>query len=632
MKRSLLAIASAAALTFALGACATAPEAAAPVPETTEATAPAHEPIVWNLTDLYADAAAWQQEHDAVVADLEGIAAFRGRLGRNASTLADAMELTSGLSKRVLRLYVYATLKADEDTRNQENLARRQLGDQLFSRFGESVSWMDPEILAVGPQRIESFIAREPRLANHAVSLRETLRFAEHTLSPESEAVLAAAGLPLGGPNRIYTQMSASDIPWPTIEIDGEQVRIDNQGYVLNRQHDDRETRKRVFDAFYATWAQYGSTLGEALASNTQAQVMNARVRHYDSAREAALFGNALPVSIYDQLVAQAHAGLPTLHRYFRLRARMLGVTDLAYYDIYPDLVSIDATYTLAESERITLEALAPFGEDYLSWFRRGLAGQWMHAYPQEGKQSGAYVFGAAYDVHPYVLLNHQDDFDSLSTYAHEWGHAVHSALSNEAQPWETSDYATFVAEMASTINEVLLLRHLQANAANDQEKLFFLNQELELYRGTFFRQTMFAEFEAQIHAAAENGEALTGERFGEMYLELLRTYHGADEGVMAIDPAYALEWAYIPHFYYNFYVFQYATSVTASTAFAERLMAGDEATRAGVISMLRKGGSEHPHDMFVAAGVDLSTPAPYQAVVARMDAIMDEMETLLAE
>lgn len=629
MVRSLLTAVSAAALLLGATGAAAAQDTAASA-ATAQAEAP-REPIVWDLSDLYADAEAWRREYDAVSAELAGIAAYQGRLGQNARTLADAMDLVSALGKRSTQLFVYATLRGDEDTRVQENLARRQLGNQLFARLSEATSWINPEILSVGERRIESFIRREPRLGVHAVGLRETLRFAEHTLTSESESVLAAASLPLGGPQRIYTQMSGSDIEWPTIQIDGRDVRIDNQGYALNRQNPDRETRRRVFDAFYATWAQYESTLGETLASNTQAQVMNAQVRNYDSAREAALFANALPVAIYDQLVAQAHAGLPTLHRYFRLRGRMLGIQDLAYYDIYPDLLSYDATYTLADSERITLEALTPFGEDYLAILRQGFAANWTHAYPQEGKQSGAYVFGAAYDVHPYVLLNHQDDFNSLSTFAHEWGHAVHSVLANQTQPWETANYATFVAEMASTINEVLLLRHLQANAPSDDARLYFLSQELELYRGTFFRQTMFGEFEAQIHAAAEAGEPLTGERLSEMYLALLRAYHGADEGVMAIDEDYALEWAYIPHFYYNFYVFQYATSVAASTMFAERLISGEAGAREAVIDMLRKGGSEHPHDMFVAAGVDLTTPTPYQTVVARMEAIMDEMDALLS-
>ncbi|MBP8926559.1 MAG: oligoendopeptidase F family protein [Pseudomonadales bacterium] len=425
--------------------------------------------------------------------------------------------------------------------------------------------------------------------------------------------------------------MSASDIPWPSLVIDASEVRIDNQGYGLHRQNPDRAIRRQVFESFFGTWKQYESAIGQTLAAQVQARVFEARMRNFSSAREAALFVDNLPVAIYDRLIEQAHAGLPVLHRYFRLRARMLGVDDLAYHDIYPELVSVPGlSYTLDEAKTLTRQALAPFGPEYLAVLDSGFEGDWMHAFPQEGKRSGAYVFGSAYDVHPYVLLNHQDDFDSLSTFAHEWGHAVHSVLSNQSQPWETAGYATFVAEMASTINSILLLQKLQAEAGSDRQRLYFLAQELETYRATFFRQAMFAEFDASIHAAAEAGEALTGERFTAMYLELLRRYHGSDEGVMSIDPRYALEWAYIPHFYRNFYVFQYATSVTASTAFASRLV-GPEGVQArkDVIGMLRKGSSEYPHAMFVAAGVDLSEPGPYQTVFARMNAIMDEMERL---
>ncbi|NIR61812.1 MAG: oligoendopeptidase F family protein, partial [Gammaproteobacteria bacterium] len=395
--------------------------------------------------------------------------------------------------------------------------------------------------------------------------------------------------------------------------------------------HPDRAVRKRVFDAFWGEWGEYGSSLGQALGAHVQGHVFTARARSFDDARAAAMFSNALPTGIYDTLIAETRAGLPVLHRYFRLRARMLGIDDLAYYDVYPDLVTLEGRrYSLEASKAITLEALAPFGGEYTAILREGFDGAWMHAYPQEGKRSGAYMFGAAYDVHPYLLLNHQDEYESLSTFAHEWGHAVHSVLANGAQPFETADYATFVAEMASTINEVLLMRRMYDAAATDDERLFFLDKELELYRGTFFRQAMFAEFEHRIHQAAERGEPATGEAYTGIYLELLKAYHGHDEGVMTIDDAYGVEWAYIPHFYRNFYVFQYATSVTASTAFVERLAAGDPGAQEAVISMLKKGGSEHPHDMFVAAGVDLTTPEPYRAVTRRMSEIMDEMEAIL--
>jgi oligoendopeptidase F len=590
----------------------------------------AHESVVWDLTDLYATPEAWDAERLAVEAEIETLAAYQGRLGSSARTLSDAYDAVSALYKRSLRLLVYASLKADEDTRIEANLARNQQAEQLFATFGEAVSWMDPELLELPPARIESFIALEPRLAKHAFSLRETLRAAPHTLTAREEALLSAASLPLAGPSRIYNQLSNADIDWPTMTIDGEDVRLDSQGYVRFRQHEDRAVRKAVFDAFWGAWSEFESSMGQSLGAHVQGQVFNARARNYDDARSAALFSDALPTEIYDTLIAEVRAGLPVLHRYFQLRARMLGVDDPAYFDIYPDLVTLEATYSLEESEAITLAALAPFGEEYVGIMEDGFAQNWMHAYPQEGKRSGAYMFGSAYDVHPYLLLNHQDEYDSLSTFAHEWGHAVHSVLANEAQPFETADYATFVAEMASTINEVLLMRRMFENAQSDDERLFFLDKELELYRGTFFRQAMFAEFEQAIHEAAERGEPATGETYTALYLELLRAYHGHDEGVMTIDEAYAIEWAYIPHFYYNFYLFQYATSVTASTAFVERLTSGDPGAQAAVIDMLRKGGSEHPHDMFVAAGVDLSTPEPYRAVTRRMSTIMDEMEAIL--
>ncbi|MGD2131501.1 MAG: oligoendopeptidase F [Maricaulaceae bacterium] len=588
------------------------------------------EPVVWDLTDLYATPEDWEAERAAVAAEIPDLDRYEGRLGDSASTLADAYDEVSDLYKRAVQLLVYASLKADEDTRIEENLARNQRAEQLLTNFSEAIAWMTPELLEVGEARIERFISQEPRLEKHAFGIRNELRAAPYTLSADEEALLSAAGLPLGGPSRIYNQLSNSDIDWPTLRIDGEDVRIDNQGYGLYRQHQNRDVRRRVFDAFWGEWAEYETTMGQTLGSHVQGHVFEANARGFDTARQAAMFPTALPEEIYDTLIEQVHEGLPVLHRYLRLRGRMLGVDNLAYYDIYPELVTLDAEYSVEDSKEIALTTLAPFGEEYVSILEDGFSQQWMHAYPQEGKRSGAYMFGSAYDVHPYLFLNHQNDFDSLSTFVHEWGHAVHTVLAAEAQPWETSDYATFVAEMASTINEVFLLRRMQEQAATDDERLFFLSAELDLYRGTFFRQTMFAEFEHQIHLAAQNGEPPTGAAYSQIYLDLLRAYHGHDEGVMTIDDAYRLEWAFIPHFYRNFYVFQYSTSVTASTAFAQRLLDNEPGAQEAVIEMLRKGGSEHPHDMFVAAGVDLTTPGPYQAVFARMNEIMDDIDEIL--
>lgn len=589
---------------------------------------------VWNLGDLYADAAAWQRDYDVATREVEALAVWKGRIGGSARHLADASDAVSAAEKRVARLYVYAQLVADQDTRVAANLERLKQADRIYAGVGEAIAWMRPELLAAGSRRIESFIAKEPRLRVHAVRLREVLRAAPHTLDATGERILSAAKLPLAGAGSIYTQLSASDIPWPSLTIAGKPERIDNQGYMRFRQDPDRAVREQVFQTFFGAWKQYESALGQVLATQVQGQVFDARMRGFGSAREAALFSDALPVAVYDRLIEQAHAGLPVLHRYLRLRAQGLGVKDLAYHDIYPEIVTLpsQSRFDLERSRAITRAALAPFGPKYLAALEKGFAGNWMHALPGPGKRPGAYVFGVAYDVHPYVFLNHQDDFDSLSTFAHEWGHAVHSVLANAAQPWETAQYSTSVAEMASTINSILLLRHVQQTAGSDAERLYFLAQELEVYRQTFFRQAMFGEFEARIHALVEAGESLTGERLTREYGQLLRLYHGADAGVMAIDPRYALEWAYIPHFYRNFYVFQYASSITASAAFAERLLGAEAAqARDAVVSMLESGGAEHPHALFVAAGVDLSTAAPYAALFARMNALMDEMERLQA-
>jgi oligoendopeptidase F len=588
-------------------------------------------PVVWDLDEIFPTAADWDVERRAIESELSGLSSFRGRLGESAAVLAEVMERTNELRRRVSRVSVFASLLSDEDTRIQDNLARRQQAQQLAASFGEAIAWLRPELIGLGAETVERFIRSEPRLAEHAFNLRDAVRFQPHTLSAEGERVVAAFGAALAGPQNVYTQMANSDIPWPTVSIDGREVRIDNQGYVFQRAHSDRDTRRRVFDAFYATWAQYESTLGRTLAAHVQGRVTNARLRNFAGSREAALFANNLPVEIYDMLVSQTREGLPLLHRYFRLRARMLGVDDLAYHDLYPDLLEPpDVEYDLHESARLTLAALEPLGSDYLTALRGGLDARWMHAYPAEGKTSGAYVNSGVYGLHPYLLLNHQNDFASLSTFAHEWGHAVHAVLAQEAQPYATAAYSIFVAEMASTINELLLLRYLQAHAVTPEQRLFFLSRELESYRATFFRQAMFGEFEARFYALAEQGEALTGERLTREYLALLEVYHGTDDGAMTIDPAYAVEWAYIPHFYLNFYVFQYATSIAASAMFTERLIDGTSGASEVVVDMLRRGGSAYPYDMFVEAGVDLATPTPYQTLLTRMSAVMDEMEEIL--
>ena len=601
-----------------------APEAAAAGPQ---------EPtqVEWDLSELYASYDEWTADRERLAAQIETLAEYRGRLAESAAVLREALDAISTTERELYRLYVFAFLEADEDRRVAEAQERRGLGASLLSTFEEATSFLSPELLRVGSETIERFIAEEPGLAKHAVGLRDTLRQEPYTLSDESERVIAAVGPVVQGPERIYAMLTSSDIPFPTVTLStGEEVRLDQAAYAKHRVSQNREDRKLVFDSFWNTWVSYEATLGQTLDTNVKAHVFRAKARGYTSALEAALSGPNVPVAVYDKLVESAHKHLPSLHRYFRLRQRMLGLDDLHYYDIYPSLVASDRKFDIEESKRLTLAASVPLGPHYVELLEQGFAGNWMHVYPQRGKASGAYMFGTVFDVHPYLLLNHNGDFRDVSTFAHEWGHAVHTLLSKENNPWETSQYATFTAELASTSNEVLLQEHMLAQDISDSERLFYLGSALEAVRGTFFRQVMFAEFELRIHEIVEAGEALSGEKMTTLYEELLRQYHGSDAGVLAIDPLYAVEWAFIPHFYRNFYVFQYATSIAGGTMFAERLLAGDESARDDYVAVLKAGGSRYAYELLKDYGVDLATDAPYDTLIARMDRIMDEVETIL--
>ncbi|MDP3491732.1 MAG: M3 family oligoendopeptidase [Hyphomonadaceae bacterium] len=589
----------------------------------------------WDLADLYVSDAAWEAAFTDIEKRIAALPRHRGTLGRDAATMLAAYADISAVTKEAYRIYMFASLKRDEDQRVPEAQTRFGRAQAMFAGFGESVSWINPELLAIGPEKIEAFLKAEKGLAPFSFQLRDTVRAAPHTLDADGEAMLAGASLALGQPQQIYGLYANASIPWPTITLsDGTELKVDQSGYSRGRQLTNRADRKLVFDTFWGAWKQYENGMGATLNAQVQGAVFNARARKYEGVLESAMFSNALPPEIYTQLVSQVNAGLPTFHRYLKLRGKMLGISELRYYDIYPPIISANTgVFDLKRSEEITFAALAPFGEEYLGMLRTGLSSKWMHSHPQEGKQSGAYMAGMAYDEHPYVLLNHNDDYESMSTFAHEWGHAVHTMLSNKAQPFETASYSTFIAEMASISSEILLQEYMIANSKTKEEKLFYLGASLELARGSFFRQTMFGEFELAIHRAAEQGQPLTGPMLTLTYGELLRRYHGQDQGVMQIDDVYAQEWAFIPHFYMGFYVYQYATAISGATWFAEQFLAGDTKVRDSFLNALKAGGSDHPHQILLTqAGLDMTKPDAYQAVVRRMNSIMDRMEALLAE
>lgn len=587
----------------------------------------------WDLSDLYPSVEAWDAERQRLLAEFETIGRYRGTLGQGGKELAAALRHVSDLYRAALRVYVYASLQQDEDLRVTEAQERAQLAEAMYARLSQATAWIDPEIVAIGEERVRQFIDDTPELAPFRHSLDDTLRRAEHTLGDEAEQVLSYFSQASDAPSNIYSIIANSDIPFPTLTLpSGEEVLINSQGYERLRSNADRELRKQVFDLFWGKWLEYRNSVGMVLNSHIQTQVALTKARKYDSMLERQLFNYNLPEAVYRTLVDEVNKALPTLHRYFKLRARMLGVEQMRYYDIYPPLVSLEREFDLATSKEITLQAMSILGEDWVERQRAAMNERWMHVYPQQGKRSGAYMQGSAYDVHPYLLLNHNNDYNSLSTFAHEWGHAMHTLYAKDAQPFETADYATFIAEIPSTSLELILQQYMTQQAQTKEEKLFYLGSALENLRGTFFRQTMFAEFELALYETVERGEALSGERISQLYLELLKRYHGHDEGVVLIDDLYANEWMFVPHFYYNMYVYQYATSLTAGTALYEKIVEEGEAGVENFKNLLRAGGSDYPYNLLRQAGVDMATPAPYQAVVRRMNAIMDEMEVLLAQ
>lgn len=585
----------------------------------------------WDLSPIYADVAAWKKAMAEFKTDVSEIQACRDHLTESALRLRGCLDTYYELEKTLQRLQSYASMTYDQNTKIAESLEIDQQGGVLATEFEQNTSFIRPEILAAGAQRIADLREQEPGLAMYAHVLDDILRRAPHTGTAGEEAIIAAAGLVTDAPYNFYGIFANADMQWPTIKLsDGQEVRLDQSGYSKHRAAGNRDDRVKVFKTFWAKWSEYQRTFGVSLYSQMKRDQFYAKVRNYPNSLSASLDRNKIPEQVYRTLVKQTNENLPTLHRYFRLRARMLGIKDLGYHDIYPPLVKSDKTFPIAEGKRAVLEALAPVGDELVSVVDKGFRARWMDVYPRPGKRSGAYMNGSVYDLHPFVLMNYNDDYESVSTLAHEWGHALHSFLSSTAQPYATADYAIFLAEIASTFNEALLLDHMLGKTQSDDERLFYLGSSLENLRQTFFRQAMFAEFELRIHEEVEKGEALSGQRLTEIYGDILKRYHGDAEGVMKIDDAYTIEWAYIPHFYYNFYVYQYATSIAASSLLADDVLAKQPGAIDRYLGLLKAGGSDYPYELLKKAGVDLASDRPYKSLFKRMNQIMDEIEAIL--
>ena len=587
----------------------------------------------WNLADIYPSEAAWRTAKERLVAEIPEIKSFRGTLGSAPARLADALDMVARLNKELARAYVYASMLSDEDTRVSKYQGMQQEMIQVASQLGADSAYIEPEILKIEKATIDKFVAQESRLKIYRFYLDDIQRRRPHTKSDGEEKILASAVTVTSAPSSIYGVFSDADFPYPSVTLsDGKTVKLDSSTFSAMRAVPNREDRQKVMSAFFGELGKYRATFGSTLNSQVLSDIFVARARDYGSALEAALDGPNIPTAVYMRLVDGVNKHLPTFHRYLKLRQKMMGLSELHYYDLYAPLVgSVDVTYTPEEAQKHVLAALEPLGADYTGVVARAFTERWIDLLPNEGKRSGAYSNGGAYDVHPYMLLNYNGKYTDVSTLAHELGHTMHSYYSNTVQPFVSANYPTFVAEVASTFNEALLIDHMLKSITDNAAKLSLLGNYLEGIKSTVFRQTQFAEFELRAHEMAEKGQPITGEALDALYAEITRKYYGHDKKVCVVDDYIAHEWAFIPHFYRTFYVFQYATSFTASSALAEKVMAGDPAATKRFLTFLGSGGSKYPIDLLRDAGVDMTTDEPLELTIKKMNQVMDEMETLLA-
>jgi len=609
--------------------------AALPVIAAERASVP--ETLTWKTTDLYPSDVAWQKARADVAGRIPGLVQYKGRLGESPDMLYTAANTAMEIAQALQRLYVYASMRSDEDTRDQKRMEMNQAAQLLAVQYGSAIAWVRPEILAMGADKVKDFIARDARLKPYATYLDDIVRWAPHTLTAPEETIIARTGDLAGAGDAIRNIFANAEFPYPEVTLPGgDKVRLDAQAYTKYRAAANRDDRIATFKAFFGALQSYGGTFGAALDANVKTHVFDKDVHKFDSCLAAATFPANVPTQVYHQLITDVRANLPTLHRYLKLRQRMMGLDTLAYEDLYAPIVrSVDLRYTPEQAQDLVLKAVAPLGPDYVAALKKGFADRWIDWMPTTGKRSGAYSTGV-YGVHPFQLQNFTGLYDEVGTVAHESGHSMHTFLSSRAQPFVNADYPIFIAEVASTLNEALLLEYMLKQTKDTDTRLFLLGSRLDNLRQTLFRQTMFAEFELRIHEISESGEPLTGEKLTTLYRTMLKEYYGVAQGVCKVDDLYGIEWTYIPHFFYDFYVYQYATSIVASSSLARGILAEAAAAkpstkaRDAYLTMLSSGSSKYAIDLLKDAGVDMTTPAPFTAAMADMNSVMDQMEALL--
>ncbi len=588
----------------------------------------------WNLSDIFADWDAWQRAYDELDAKIGAYAALQGTLAKGADRLLAAMKLSDDIGQLTYKVWYFASLKHDEDQRDNQIDARRQQVQILFAKASQATAWFNPELLAIPLPEVQAWMAGQPELAMYRFALEDLYRQQEHVLDEKGEHLLSLASRFSSAPNDAYSALSTADIKHPTVRLSsGPDVTLTYGQYrailATNRNQADRAT---VFDAYHQLFAANVNTYASLYNGVLQRDWFHSQSRGYRSTLEAALHGNNIPTAVVENLIESTKAGAEPLRRYHRLRKRVLGLSTYHSYDTAIPLVDYDRKYPYDDVLEWLPDSVAPLGREYQGYMRQGLSSRWIDVYENPGKRSGAYS-APVYGVHPYMLLNHNDTLDAVFTLAHEMGHSMHTLLSNAHQPFVYSAYTIFVAEVPSTLSEALFLDYMLAHATDDRERIVLLQHAIDGIVGTFYTQVLFADYELQAHRLVEDGKPVTADTLGNIYFRLLEEYYG---DALDYDEAQRLTWARIPHFFSTpYYVYQYATCYASSAQLMKQLTSGPEAERAAAIerylTLLKSGGSDHPMPLLQRAGVDLSRPEPVQAVVEQLDRLVTQLEQAMA-
>jgi oligoendopeptidase F len=582
----------------------------------------------WDLTQLFTETGKWQEDFAWLQRAYPKLEEWKGRVGESAQTLADVLEFEKSLELKLERVYHYASLQLAEDSTNNEYLARIGQVQNLLTKIAEASAFVVPEILAIDDETFAKFIA-DPALAEWRIKLHKLRRMKSHVLSVPEERLLALGSVALSGYDDTFSQLTDVDMKFGVLTDESGREKPLTQtsfsSFLVKRDH---ELRKRAFHQFYAEFQDHQYTLAASLAYSVKADIFQARARHYSSALEAALFPDDVPVVVYDGLIKSVRANLRPLFRYFELRRRALGLRELYHYDTYVPLVpEIETRISFDQAVEMVMAALAPLGKEYVDVLREGLRGRWVDRYESKGKRSGAFSSGS-YGAPPYILMNYKEDvFADVYMLAHEAGHSMHSWFAQESQLFQDYEYPIFLAEVASTFNEELLTQHLLQQTSDPKMRAYIINRQIDDLRGTLFRQTMFAEFEKIIHAVEESGDALTLDVFKSEYHKLLEAYFAEN---FVLDAELDLECLRIPHFYHAFYVYKYATGISAAVALSQRVLSGEPGSVDAYLNFLRSGGSKFPLETLKAAGVDMTTPAPIESTLRLFERRLGELEALL--